>query len=54
MYRRIEEEMNRGPDEDWSEEDLFIWQLSEKLPSSFNSFSTEGPESSCMRTFQEL
>ena len=51
MNRRIEEEMNRGPDEDWCEEDLFIRQLYEKLPSSFNSFATEGHESSCMSIF---
>ena len=50
MNRRIEEEMNRGPDENCLEEDLFIWQLFGKLPLSSKSSSTERPESSSMRT----
>ena len=52
MNRRIEEEMNRGPDENCLDEDLFIWQLYEKLPLSSESSSTVRPESSSMRTFQ--
>ena len=41
MNRRIEEEMNRGPDDNCLEEDLFIQQLFEKLELSSKSSSTE-------------